>query len=84
MNYFIPIGTDFFPYDSDKHQAGVGRKTTLEIEFEMFDILDTLHIENPDSGDREVFYLLSLDQNSSSFDSYIVAVDAVIESQSIQ
>ncbi|MEO9966699.1 MAG: hypothetical protein ABJF11_12960 [Reichenbachiella sp.] len=80
VKYFIPLGTEFYPYVSAKQLTGAKKQTTVEINFDEEEIVDTLHIENPESGEYAIFYQLPLEDNKSVFDSYIVSVASVIES----
>lgn len=77
MAYHIPLGTEIIPYASASDQTGWARQTSIAVSFEAAEVLETLSRIHPVSGERVSFYRLSLGDNPSMFDSYLVAVTAV-------
>lgn len=82
VQYIIPIGTEFYPFKSSTEQTGSMRKTSVEIRFGDEEIIDTCHMDHPDTGEYAIFYQLDLNDKSSPFDSYLVQIECVIEKKS--
>lgn len=77
MSYRVPLGTEIIPYASASGQTGWARLTSILVTFEQSDVLETCILAHPSSDTPTAFYRLSLGDNPSIFDSYLVAVDAV-------
>ncbi len=81
MRYCIPIGTEIFPYSREKRLAGPGRLTTDQVTFERSDELERVSRPDPDTNRTVQFICLSLSENPSRYDSYLVRVSGVIPAE---
>ena len=77
MTYCIPLGTEITPFVSSTRQRGVPRLTTIEVLFEDDEIIARIQSELTPAEDRKAFYCLSLGENPSAFDSYLVQIEKV-------
>ena len=79
MSRRVPIGTEIFPYSSDSGEVGIGRLTTVELEPE--DTAQRLTLPDPVTGERAEFLCLLLGENPTPYDSYLVRVGDVIDTE---
>ena len=77
MRHRIPVGTEIYPFSSDSGEIGPGRQTTVEVVFSDGEIMKTLSRPDPAGGPEARFYQLSLGENPSQYDAYLVRTQDV-------
>ena len=75
----IPLGTEIFPYATGSASVGPGRLTTIEVVFEPVEVLERLSMPDPATDEPGTFIRLSLGENPSRYDSYLVRESALVE-----
>ncbi len=78
-NFKIPLGTEIFPYSTETSNAGPGNLTTVEVTFRPSDILERLSRNDPVTNGAVDFIRLTLGENPSAYDSYLVRRSDVVE-----
>ena len=79
MTFHLPVNTWIIPFDSQGNTLGTPYYSSVALDFTEEDILEKLDLEIlPGEGVRP-YFRLSLGENPTKFDSYLVEVDEVSE-----
>ena len=77
MSFRIPVGSEIIPYSSKTGQRGMPRLTSIEVHFMEKDILEKIELENDDNQSTQSYCCLSLGENPSPFDCYLIAENSL-------
>ncbi|MEO1051087.1 MAG: hypothetical protein AAFX87_10685 [Bacteroidota bacterium] len=76
--FHIPLNTEIIPYSTKTGQSGVARLTTVEVDFNEEEILEKVSLKVTQNEIKEELYCLSLGENPTKYDSYLVRVKDLV------
>jgi len=80
-SYHIPKETEIIPYVTKEKRAGTPWLSSIDVDFDEKEILERLNYENHDNKKVNQYLRLSLGENPSPYDSYLVETSKVNQSK---